>query len=46
MRYDLCVHIHESQFAIRQHTDTAIGFIDKVLNPQWATLMCGRDGCE
>lgn len=55
-RLDLCLHdniwltintpcLSESHIVIRQHTDSAIGIIDKVLNPQWATAMCGWDGC-
>lgn len=39
-------YLRESHYVIRQHTDTAIGIIDKVLNPQWAAAMCGWDGCE
>lgn len=33
-------YLSESQFVIRQHADTAIGIIDKVLNPQWARQWC------
>lgn len=38
-------HLSKSHIVIRQHTDTAIGIIDKDLNPQWATAMRGWDGC-
>ncbi len=37
-------YLSEGQFVITQHTYTAKGVIDKVLNPQWAAARCGWEG--